>query len=78
MPVENTADSGVRRPLSSPASAISGLTVDPGGPPPSTLRLNSGREGAVDLADERREVAVGVDDFAALIDGPVVHPQVHR
>ena len=38
------------------------------------------RYGGLDVSglasDERREVAVGVDDFAALIDGPVVHSQV--
>jgi hypothetical protein len=42
---EKTASSGRRIPLSRPASAISGLTVEPGGPPPSTLRLNKGRDG---------------------------------
>ena len=45
MPVETTVSSGVRLPLSSPASAISGFKVEPGATPPSTRRLNCGRDG---------------------------------
>ena len=45
MPVDTTVSSGLRLPLSRPASAISGFSVDPGATPPSTSRLNCGREG---------------------------------
>ena len=58
------------------AEGVVGPFADGGG-------LGSARDaryGGLDVSglasDERREVAVGVDDFAALIDGPVVHPQV--
>ncbi len=45
MPVDSTLSSGRRTPLSSPARARNGLTVEPGATPPSTTRLNCGREG---------------------------------
>ncbi|MCY1459826.1 hypothetical protein D9M71_773310 [compost metagenome] len=45
MPVERILSSGLRTPLSRPARPISGLIVEPGATPPSTRRLNCGREG---------------------------------
>ncbi len=45
MPVERILSSGRRTPLSSPARPINGLIVEPGATPPSTRRLNCGRDG---------------------------------
>ena len=45
MPVDRILSSARRVPLSSPASPSNGLTVEPGATPPSTTRLNCGREG---------------------------------